>query len=197
MNVLYVNTTVRDRSRTKALAEHFLGKLGGDVTEVRPNELGLANVGEDFLKKRDKACMSGDFSDKEFSAAKQFAQADVIVISAPFWDLSFPASLKQYLEHINVLGLTFDYTEKGEPVSLCKAKKLVYITTAGGKISGEQYGFGYVKAFAETFCGIKDTVLFKAEGLDIYGADTDEILKRTMREIDSYFLKGSEEIGQA
>ena len=95
MNVLYVNTAVRDRSRTKALAEHFLGKLGGDVTEVRPNELGLANVGEDFLKKRDKACMSGDFSDKEFSAAKQFAQADVIVISAPLWDLSFPAALKR------------------------------------------------------------------------------------------------------
>jgi ABC-type uncharacterized transport system ATPase subunit len=60
----------------------------------------------------------------------------------------------------------------------------------------EQYGFGYVKALAQTFYGIKDTALFKAQGLDIYGADINSILKRTMREIDSYFLKGSEENGQ-
>ena len=197
MNVLYINTAVRDASRTAMLAEYFLEKLGGEVTEIRPQELGLAKVDKKFLEDRDKASSSGDFSDKEFDAAKQFAQADVIVIAAPFWDLSFPAALKQYLEHINVLGLTFSYSEKGEPISLCRAKKLVYITTAGGKIFSEQYGFGYVKTFAEMFCGIKDTVMFKAEGLDIFGSDTDEILKRTMREIDSYFIKGSEEIGQA
>ncbi len=197
MKVLYINAAVRDNSRTKTLAEYFLEKLGGDVCEVRTGELDFQATDAAFLAKRDKACQSGDFSDKEFDCAKQFAQADVIVIAAPFWDLSFPASLKQYFEHINVLGLTFDYSEKGEPISLCKAQKLVYITTAGGKIFSEQYGFGYVKALAETFYGIKDTMLFKAEGLDIYGADTNEILKRTEREIDSYFQNGSERNGQA
>ena len=37
----------------------------------------------------------------------------VIVIAAPYWDLSFPAVLKTYLEQINVLGVTFDYSDDG------------------------------------------------------------------------------------
>ena len=40
-----------------------------------------------------------------FDLAKQFAEADEVIIAAPFWDLSFPAALKQYFEQINVLGI--------------------------------------------------------------------------------------------
>ncbi|MGN0989033.1 MAG: NAD(P)H-dependent oxidoreductase [Eubacteriales bacterium] len=35
-----------------------------------------------------------------FSYAKQFESVDVIVIFAPYWNLSFPASLKTYIENI-------------------------------------------------------------------------------------------------
>jgi FMN-dependent NADH-azoreductase len=187
VNVLYVDTTVRKGSRTAGLAQYFLSKLGGDCTEVRPHLLGLPTVDEEFIRMRTAASASGDFQDKVFLPAKQFAQADIIVIAAPLWDLSFPASLKQYFEHINVLGLTFDYNSSGEPFGLCKAKTLVYITTAGGPIYSEEYGFGYVKALAQTCYGIKETVMFKAEGLDIYGADTEDILAHARQEIDSYF----------
>ena len=71
------------------------------------------------------------------------------MIAAPFWDLSFPASLRQYLEQVNVPGITFRYTEEGIPVSLCRARRLYYVTTAGGYYFPEEYGYGYVKALAE------------------------------------------------
>ena len=125
-----------------------------------------------------------EFDDPMFELAKQFSQADTIVIAAPFWDLSFPASLKQYFEQINVLGLTFVYTDEGIPSGLCKAKNLYYVTTAGGTYFPEEYGFGYVKALAQNFYGISDVQLIKALGLDIAGADVQDILQGVIRTIN-------------
>ena len=187
MRILYINAAVRAQSRTDMLARYVLEKLGGEVTEVRPNDLGLPATDENFLKMRDKASAEHSFDYRVFDAAKQFAQADAVVIAAPFWDLSFPAALKLYFEHINVLGLTFEYSESGMPVSLCKAKKLFYVTTAGGTIFNEQFGFGYIDSLAELFYGIEERKLFKAEGLDIYGADVQAILDGAKAEIDRYF----------
>ena len=108
----------------------------------------------------------------------------MIVISAPYWDLSFPATLKTYIEAINVVGLTFIYNEDGHPEGLCNAKKLVYITTAGGKIISDEYGFGYIKELAQKFHGIKDIEYIKAEELDIIGADIEGIMSKAEKKID-------------
>lgn len=111
-----------------------------------------------------------------FTLARQFAEADTIVIAAPYWDLSFPAMLKVYFEHINVVGITFRYSPEGFPIPLCKAKKLCYVMTAGGSYVPEEFGFGYVKALATAFYGIGDCELIKAVGLDIEGADVEGIM---------------------
>ncbi|MBQ1390739.1 MAG: NAD(P)H-dependent oxidoreductase, partial [Firmicutes bacterium] len=106
-------------------------------------------------------------------------QADEIVIAAPFWDLSFPASLKQYLEQINIPGITFRYTPAGVPEGLCRAHSLTYVTTAGGYFVPEEYGFGYVEALARNYYGIPDVRYIQAAGLDIEGADPEAILRET------------------
>ena len=98
------------------------------------------------------------------------------MIAAPFWDLSFPAAVKQYFEQINVRGITFFYTPEGIPSGLCRAKCLTYVTTAGGDFVPEEYGAGYVKALAQSFYGIPEFRLLKAAGLDIIGADVDAIM---------------------
>lgn len=111
-----------------------------------------------------------------FGYARQFAGADEIIIAAPFWDLSFPAALKAYLEQVNVVGITFRYTPEGNPEGLCRAQRLYYVTTAGGAFFPEQYGFGYVEALARSFYGIEDVALIKAVGLDLEGAPVAQIL---------------------
>ena len=126
---------------------------------------------------------SVSFYDPIFYLARQFSKADSIVIAAPYWDLSFPAALKQYFEQINVLGITFEYSAEGTPIPLCAAKELIYITTAGGAFVPEEYGFGYVKALAQGFYGIKNVRQIKAIGLDIYGADADQIIEDTLKHI--------------
>ena len=48
----------------------------------------------------------------------------------------------------------------------------------------DELGFGYIKSLAENFYGIKDIVYIKAEGLDIYGANTEDILEKAKKDID-------------
>ena len=179
--VLYINACVRAGSRTKIIADGLITKLSGPVTELRLENIDFPKVDEAFLLKRDRLIAEHKFNDPMFDLAGQFAEADTIVIAAPFWDLSFPAAVKQYIELINVVGITFEYTNEGIPRGLCAAKRLYYVTTAGGDFFPEDYGYGYVKALAQNFYGIQDVRLIKATGLDILGADVDRIIKDTMR----------------
>lgn len=165
--VLFINACVRNQSRTRKLADSVLSKLEGEVQEIRLHELSFPVVDEAFLRNRDRLIDCGEFSDPLFDMARQFASADRIVIAAPYWDLSFPAVLKQYFEQINVIGVTFRYTPEGVPQGLCKAEELYYVTTAGGLFVPEEFGFGYVKSLARNFYGIRDVQLVKEVGLDI------------------------------
>ena len=183
--ILFINACVRKGSRTKELADHYLSKLNEPYEEVYLNAIDFPVVDEDFLIKRDQLIDRREFGDPVFDLARQFAEADEIVIAAPFWDLSFPAAVKQYFEQINVCGITFFYTSEGIPSGLCRAKSLTYITTAGGDYLPEEYGAGYVKALAQSFYGIPEFRLIKATGLDISGADVEAIIESVKASIDA------------
>ena len=181
--ILFVNACVRKDSRTLRLTHKLLDKIGQPYDEVKLEEISFPIVDEAFLRMRDSLIAAEDFANPVCDLARQFAEAKTIVIAAPYWDLSFPASLKQYFEQINVLGVTFKYNEKGIPVGLCRAEKVFYVTTAGGDFAPDEYGFGYVKALAQNYYGIQDVRKIEALGLDIYGADVDAIMKATEEEI--------------
>jgi FMN-dependent NADH-azoreductase len=174
--ILYVNACVRKNSRTKVLAEKLLARLNEPFEEVRLEELAFPVSNETFINTRDRLIAQGDFQDPLFDLARQFSEAETIVVAAPYWDLSFPAMLKQYLEQITVVGLTFRYSEEGVPVSLCRAKRLYYVTTAGGNYVPDDYGFGYVKALVQSYYAVPDVRKIEADGLDIVGADVHAIM---------------------
>ena len=175
--ILFINACVRENSRTRRLAERCLSKKNEPYEEIILKDTVFPTADEKFLQKRDRLISEGKFGDQLFYHAHRFAEADAIVIAAPYWDLSFPASLKLYFEQINVVGITFRYTEEGVPQGLCRAKSLTYVTTAGGGFCPEEYGFGYVKALSENFYGIRDVRLIKAAGLDLDGADAEAVLR--------------------
>ena len=154
------------------------------MEETEPAELDLPTADEEFLKKRDALIEKQEFGHILFSPARQFAAADTVVVAAPYWDLSFPAFLKEYFEQINVVGITFAYSPEGIPTGLCRAEKLYYITTAGGPIVYDEFGFGYVKALAQNYYRIPEVYEIKAEGLDIDGADVEAILREAEASID-------------
>ncbi|MBR5827305.1 MAG: NAD(P)H-dependent oxidoreductase [Clostridia bacterium] len=182
-NILYINACCRENSRTNELAQYLLGGLEGNVQSVNLYEESIRPIDATLLSKRDGLLREGRTDSEMFTLANQFALADTVVIAAPYWDLMFPSVLKVYLENITVCGITFRYSDKGIPQSLCKAEKLYYVTTAGGYIGKNNFGFDYVKAIAEGFFGIGNVSLFSAEGLDIYGADVDGIMQKAKEKI--------------
>ena len=179
---LYINCCVREESRTERLAQAVLQKLGGDFTELNLYNENLKPLDRETLNKRTALIEQGDYSDPMFDYAKQFASADTIVIAAPYWDLSFPASLKTYIENIYVTGIVSAYNESGLPVGLCKATELYYVTTAGGPYD-PTYSYGYIESLAKNFFGIPETHLVKAEMLDIIGNNAEEILNQEVSRI--------------
>ena len=183
MKVLFVNSCIRKNSRTLILCRKYLEKFRtDDIKEINVQNYGLKPFDEKMLEKRNNDITDGDFSDCEYDLAKEFALSDLIVIGAPFWDNSFPAVLKIYLEHICVNGITFGYDSSGKPLSLCKAEKLVYITTSGGYISQRNS----CKLLLEDMCdmfGIDKLEFISAQGLDIVGNNPDEIIKITEQKI--------------
>ena len=185
--ILYINSCVREESRTNKLAKYLLEKLNGNIKEVDLDKEDIKPINSVSLKKRDKLRENKNYNDEMFKYANDFKDADIVVISSPYWDLSFSSLLKIYFELINIGGLTFGYNDEGKPISLCHIKKLYYITTAGGYILNDDYGFGYVKALFNTFYEAKDISYIKAEGLDIYGNNIDNILNNAKMEIDNLF----------
>ena len=187
--ILYVNACVRKESRTKRLAEKLLEKLDRPYEELRLDQIAFPAANEDYLNMRDRLVAKGVFQNPLFALARQFSKAETVVIAAPYWDLSFPAMLKQYLEQITVVGITFQYSAEGIPLSLCRAKRLFYVTTAGGFFVPEDYGFGYVKALAQGYFGIGDVRKIEADGLDIYGADVDAIMASAEKALSDIFTE--------
>ena len=186
--LLFINACVRSDSRTLRLARRLLAGREDEVREVRTGALDLPRVDEAFLTRRDALLAERREEDPLFQFARDFAAAGEIVVAAPYWDLSFPSSLKAYLEQITVTGITFSYGEDGRPVSHCRARRLCYVMTAGGPILPPNHGYAYVRDLAGTFFGISDVPLFSAELLDVAGMDVEAILGEAERKIDEWKL---------
>ncbi len=171
---LFINCCAREDSRTERLARALLKALG-EYEELRLYDEPLHPLGRADIAKRDALLARKKYDDEMFRYARQFAAADRIVIAAPLWDLSFPAQLKVYLENIYVTGVVTKYSEAGQPIGLCRAGELCYVTTSGGPFDGS-FGYEYWKAIAQDRFGIPEVKLLKAENLDIEGADAKKIV---------------------
>lgn len=177
-NILFINACVRDSSRTRVIAEAVLKNYKGNIITKNLWEENILPLNKERLCRRNELIAKNKLNDEMFKNAKEFAQADRIIIAAPFWDLGFPALLKIYLESIMVSGISFIY-ENGIPCGLCRAKSLEYITTSGGIIF-EDYGYSYIKSLANIFFGIKQVSCTFAQNLDVDCINADDVLKKAV-----------------
>lgn len=183
--ILFINACVRPKSRTYILAIEILNQIEGVVEEVNLEQSKIVPLNWQNLQERDMYIQNKDFTASMFKYAKQFVMADEIVIAAPYWDLSFPSMVKIYFEAVTINGLSFMYTPEGCQRGLCKAKKIIYVTTAGGTIGEFNLGYDYIKTLAQTCYGISQVLYYKAENLDIRGANVEKIMREVIDEIKS------------
>lgn len=182
--VLFINACMRGKdSNTLKLCQEYLSKKDKDmIEEVTLNELQLAPLTGEKAAYRMEKQAEKNWDDPIFEYAKQMAQADEIVIGTPYWDLSFPAALKTYLEYCCVCDITFHYTNEGRPEGLCKSKTMTYITTSGGFIADKNYGYDYLCGLADML-SLGKTRFISAEGLDIIGMDVEGQMEKARNAI--------------
>lgn len=175
MKILFVNACVRGeasstlklcRAALDALAEKYPKAV---VTEVDLNLDRPEPLHPEQAEQRSALHAAKAFDHPIYGYARAFAAADLIVIGAPYWDLSFPSVLKVYIERICAVDVTFAYSSEGHPYGLCRADRLLYISTAGGPVEGYNLGFDYIKALCDLFFGIPDVRCFMIPGLDMGG----------------------------
>ncbi len=225
--ILFVNACVRgDRSRTYALCREYLGglkKRGAKVREVDLQLTHLSPLSDQKVAFRSQLARRGVFEDDIFDLAHQFAEADQIVIGAPYWDLSFPAALKTYIEHVSVDGITFRFTPDARYVGLCRARRITYITTSGSILGvpaddssmgataddspyaartgfapapGCNLGYDYVCAIAKMF-GIPEVRYASAEGLDAEGVNINDSMEGCRAQLSAFLADDADELEAA
>ena len=111
--LLFINACVRGKdSRTLALCERLLTSIkeanqkdmAFKIEEIRLSTENLIPLNYERLQRRDELLANGIYEDSMFDYANAMAQADMIVIGAPYWDMSFPASLGRSMHGLRMFS---------------------------------------------------------------------------------------------
>jgi FMN-dependent NADH-azoreductase len=172
MKLLFVDCCLSQRgesSRTRKLCLAFLQGFAeshpADIVErLDLTALPLSPFNVQMLNERDALADANRFAAPQFALARQFCAADRILVGAPFWDLSFPAQLRIYIEHISVNGLAYCYDAQG-PHGTCRAARLAYLTSGGDFEHSESLGILYWRQLCAMY-GIPQFDSVFAGGLD-------------------------------
>ena len=142
----------RTRRLLRAYGEAFCRRHPDAETEtVTPEELlSLKPFDVEMLDERDALMSVQAWDAPVYDLARQFRAADAIVVAAPFWDLSFPAALRTYIEYISANGLTYHYEADGCHGD-CRAQQLVYLTTGGDVEREDSLGMLYWRQLCAMF----------------------------------------------
>jgi FMN-dependent NADH-azoreductase len=120
-----------EESRTRRLAEPIIASLARRY-EIQRYDLTQMPM-EPLTPRTYAERAAGVIPAWALEAARTIAEADRLMVVAPFWDMSFPAVLKVFFEHTSLFDITF--TDNGRScVGLCKCEKVLYVTTRGMNI---------------------------------------------------------------
>ncbi len=152
-------------SRTRRILEPLMSELGKsyEIETVVLDGEDYQAVDRRVLAERGEGHVPETIAEQ----ARRLAAADRIVIAAPFWDMSFPAILKVFIENMSLFNITFKdngtYFE-----GLCRCEKVLYITTRGMNVkTGEpmEGATPYIKAIGALW-GLGEVITVAAENLD-------------------------------
>ena len=179
MKIIYLNGNIRrENSRTNDLANYFLSLLKekGSIEEI--------NIMDDCPLPKNTSFFAENYQieAKYYHYAKKVKDADLIVLSCPFYDMGLPSLVHAFLENISIDGLTFIST-KDSFLPNIKAKKLIYITTRGDRIDDNETKDGasfYLKALGKLW-GYQEVI-----NLSYSGTDVNDVIKTNQNKNIAY-----------
>jgi FMN-dependent NADH-azoreductase len=184
--VLYIKATpkLNEDSWTLKMSEFFIREYIQCHPLDEVTVLSLYDEDIAFLSERDLYDMMQADKGEFANYVDQFLQHDKYVIAAPFWNGSFPAIFKAYLDRIITVGKTFSYTDEGIKPILSGRPSLFFMARGGvyseGPLAEFEFGWRYWQAIATTFLGL-DTKAHLLEGTEVFAAE--EVEKAFQRKL--------------
>ena len=174
-NVLLVNSSARQQdSVTRRYSNELITALQlqyGDVLlKERDVTRDMPFVDEHWVNANFTAAEQRTAEDKlalaySDSLVDELEEADILVIAAPVYNYSVPASLKAWIDQISRVGRTFNFTSEGSFGKLKNKKAYVIMATGGMKLGTDvDFASGYL-CHILSFIGIEDVSFISAEGL--------------------------------
>ena len=201
-----VNSKPENLSSSKMVARKFINKFlerNGDfkVEEVDLYKEHIPRLEYQYFKDRNCVITEEDAKklpekdQKEIRKIRdlcdQFISAQMYVIAAPMWSLSFPAPLKEYIDCIVQEEKTISFEKGKKPKGLLddKERAVVYIQSSGGNIpwildpimdKGENYVAQIMKAM-----GIKNDQELKVDATGTTEEERENAIREAEEKIDS------------
>lgn len=201
-----VNSKPENLSSSKMVARKFINKFlerNGDfkVEEVDLYKEHIPRLEYQYFK--DRNCVISEEEAKKLpekdqkeirkirDLCDQFISAQMYVIAAPMWNLSFPAPLKEYIDCIVQEEKTISFEKGKKPKGLLddKERAVVYIQSSGGNIpwildpimdKGENYVAQIMKAM-----GIKNVQELKVDATGTTEEERENAIRDAEEKIDS------------
>ncbi|MGE5115402.1 MAG: FMN-dependent NADH-azoreductase [Betaproteobacteria bacterium] len=174
--ILQINSSARrEGSESTRLAGRIVARLRADHPGATLVVRDLARTPHPVL---DEAALAALFTPESERSAEQAARvalddaliaeimaADAVVLGVPMYNFGVPAQLKNWIDAISRVKVTFRYTDKG-PEGLLKGKKVFVALTRGGRYRGTPADtqVPYLKTVLG-FLGMTDVQFVYAEGL--------------------------------
>lgn len=195
MNILQINSSARSQgSQSSLLADELSARLRA----LNPGAtLTVRDLARDPHPVLDEAALGALFTPAGQRTPAQAARvalddaliaqiqaADAVVLGVPMYNFGVPAQLKNWIDAIARVKVTFAYTEKG-PQGLLTGKK-VYVALARGGLyrnTPADTQVPYLKAVLG-FLGMTDVQFFYAEGLSMGPEAAEKGLATARAQID-------------
>ena len=167
--VLHIDSSARlTGSATRDLSAAVVAKLAPETVIRRDVATPLplldeAWVSANFTPADDRSDAQREILALSDELVAELQEADTIVIGAPIYNFSIPATLKAWLDQVARAGLTFNYTENG-PVGLLTGKRAVIVAASGGTPVGADFDYAvpYLRHMLG-FIGITDVEIVAAD----------------------------------
>lgn len=201
-----VNSKPEELSASKTVGRTFVNKFLEKHKDFILEELDLyqchiPRLEYEYFEKRNCMIKEEDFNKlnekqqqevhKIVKLVDQFKEADMYVIAAPMWSLSFPAPLKEYIDCIVMDGKTIKISEnKMEGLLNDKPRAMVYIQSSGAPIPWMlrpifNKGLDYIKDIMK-YMGIKKFEELLVDGTGFTEEERKKAIEEKNKEVDKF-----------
>lgn len=200
-----VNSKPEDLSSSKTVARAFINKFLEKYNDFHVEEVDLykdhiPRLEYQYFESRN--CIINEEATKKLPEKEQkevqrirelcdqFISADMYVIAAPMWSVSFPAPLKEYIDCIVQVNKTVMIEKGKKPKGLLddKDRAVVYIQSSGGNIPWildpvMDKGENYIASIMKTM-GISNVQELKVDGTGTTEEERTEAINKAKEKID-------------